>query len=78
MDFAVWYALMGPPNLSPEIVAKVQSEVNKILDEPEVKQNLSNAGVEPYRGNGTDLAKLIHSDLISYAKLVKSANIKAD
>jgi len=78
MDFAVWYALMGPANMPPEIVAKVQNEVNKILDDPEVKQNLSNAGVEPYRGSGGDLAKLIHNDLISYAKLVKSANIKAD
>ena len=78
MDFAVWYALMGPPNMPTEIVTKIQNEVNKILDEPEVKQNLSNAGVEPYRGNGMDLAKLIHNDLISYAKLVKSANIKAD
>ena len=78
MDFAVWYALMGPPNMPTEIVTKIQNEVNKILDEPEVKQNLSNAGVEPYRGNGMGLAKLIHNDLISYAKLVKSANIKAD
>ena len=78
MDFAVWYALMGPANLPADIVAKVQSEVNKILDDPEVKQNLSNAGVEPYRGNGADLAKLIRNDLVSYAKLVKSANIKSD
>ena len=78
MDFAVWYALMGPANLPSDIVAKVQADVNKILDEPEVKQNLSNAGVEPYRGSGADLAKLIHNDLISYAKLVKSANIKSD
>ena len=78
MDFAVWYALMGPANLPSDIVAKVQADVNKILDEPEVKQNLSNAGVESYRGTGADLAKLIHNDLISYAKLVKSANIKSD
>jgi tripartite-type tricarboxylate transporter receptor subunit TctC len=78
MDFAVWYALMGPANLPPEIVAKLQADVNKILDEPEVKQNLSNAGVEPLRGTGSDLAKLIHNDLISYAKVVKSANIKAE
>ena len=69
---------MGPANLPSDIVAKVQADVNKILDEPEVKQNLSNAGVEPYRGSGADLAKLIHNDLISYAKLVKSANIKSD
>ena len=78
MDFSVWYALMGPANLPSDIVAKVQADVNKILDEPEVKQNLSNAGVESYRGTGADLAKLIHNDLISYAKLVKSANIKSD
>jgi tripartite-type tricarboxylate transporter receptor subunit TctC len=67
MDFAVWYALMGPANLPSDIVAKVQADVNKILDEPEVKQNLSNAGVEPYRGSGVDLSIFINIDLFSYA-----------
>ena len=78
LDFSTWYALMGPANLPPEVVAKVYADVQKILAEPAVKTNLVNAGVEPLLGNAVDLTKLIQSDALRYAALAKSANIKAE
>ena len=78
LDFSTWYALMGPANLPPEVVAKVYADVQKILAEPAVKTNLVNAGVEPLLGNAADLTKLIQSDALRYAALAKSANIKAE
>lgn len=77
-NYSNWYALMGPAGLPADIVAKIQSDVNKILAEPDVKENLSNAGVEPLYGNAGDLAKLIHEDLNKYTKLVKSINLKLE
>ncbi|MDO8248845.1 MAG: tripartite tricarboxylate transporter substrate binding protein [Rhodoferax sp.] len=77
-DFSIWYALMGPAKLPPEIVAKLAADVEKILADPTVRSNLSNAGVEPYKGSAQDLAKLIKSDAERYLQLAKSANIKAD
>lgn len=77
-DFSIWYALMGPKNLPPAIVAKLVADVSKILAEPSVVSNLSNAGVEPYKGTGDDLAKLIKADAKRYTDLAKSANIKAE
>jgi tripartite-type tricarboxylate transporter receptor subunit TctC len=78
LDFSIWYALMGPANLPPEVVARIYADVQKVLAEPAVQQNLSNAGVEPLAGSSADLAKLIKSDLARYAQLAKSANIKAE
>jgi tripartite-type tricarboxylate transporter receptor subunit TctC len=78
LDFSIWYALMGPANLPPEVVARIYADVQKVLAEPAIQQNLSNAGVEPFAGSGADLAKLIKSDLARYAQLAKSANIKAE
>ena len=78
IDDSVWYALMGPANLAPDIVKKLQTEVSKILSDPTVRENLSNAGVEAYDGNAFDLANLIKKDLIKYTKLAKSANIKPE
>ena len=52
--------------------------VQKILAEPAVRESLSTAGVEPYPGNATDLSRLISADLVKYAQLAKSANIKAE
>jgi tripartite-type tricarboxylate transporter receptor subunit TctC len=67
LDFSIWYALMGPANLPPEVVARIYADVQKVLAEPTIRQNLSNAGVEPFAGSGADLAKLIKSDLARYA-----------
>ena len=78
LDFSTWYALMGPANLPPEVVAKVYADVQKILAEPAVRTNLVNAGVEPLLGNAADLTKLIQTDALRYAALAKSANIKAE
>jgi tripartite-type tricarboxylate transporter receptor subunit TctC len=78
LDFSIWYALMGPAKMPPEVVARIYADVQKVLAEPAVRENLSNAGVEPFAGTGGDLAKLITADLARYAQLAKSANIKAE
>lgn len=78
IDDSIWYALMGPANLPPEIVKKWQTEVTKILADPAVRENLSNAGVEAYEGNPYDLGNLVKKDLVKFGRLVKSANIKAE
>jgi tripartite-type tricarboxylate transporter receptor subunit TctC len=78
LDFSIWYALMGPAKMPPDVVARIYADVQKVLTEPAVRENLSNAGVEPFAGTGSDLAKLIAADLARYAQLAKSANIKPE
>ncbi len=78
LDFSIWYALMGPAKMPPEVVARIHADVQNVLAEPAIRESLSAAGVEPYAGNGADLAKLIKADLARYAQLAKSANIKAE
>lgn len=78
LDFSIWYALMGPARMPPDVVARIYMDVQKVLAEPAVRDNLSNAGVEPLAGNGADLARLITSDLVRYSQLAKLANIKAE
>ena len=78
LDISNWYALMGPANMPPDVVAKIYVDVQKIMAEPAVKNYLITAGVEPTVSNGADLAKLIKVDLARYAQLAKSANIKAE
>jgi tripartite-type tricarboxylate transporter receptor subunit TctC len=78
LDFSIWYALMGPAKMKPEVVAKIYADVQKVLAETAVKENLSGAGVEPLSGDGAALSKLIKVDLVRYAQLAKSANIKPE
>ncbi|RZJ20042.1 MAG: tripartite tricarboxylate transporter substrate binding protein [Haliea sp.] len=77
-DFSIWYALMGPAKMAPEVVAKITADVTKVLAEARVQENLSTAGVVPFKGSAQDLTKLIKSDSVRYIQLAKSANIKAE
>jgi tripartite-type tricarboxylate transporter receptor subunit TctC len=78
LDFGNWYSLMGPAKMPPELVAKIRSEVSKILANADTQLKLSNAGVEVTMGDGNALAQLIKLDLARYAQLAKSANIKGE
>ena len=77
-DFSIWYALMGPAKLPPAVVSRIVASVEKVLGDANVKANLSNAGVEPLRGDGAALARLIHADTARYADLAKRAHIKPE
>lgn len=77
-DFSIWYALMGPAKMPPEVVAKITADVTRVLADVRVQENLSTAGVVPYRGTAEDLSKLIKSDSARYIQLAKSANVKAE
>lgn len=78
LNFSIWYALMGPAKMAPEVVSRIYADVQQVLADPEIRARLSNAGVEPYKGTAADLSKLIRDDLARYRQLAKSANIKAE
>ena len=77
-DFSIWYALMGPARMPPDVVAKITADVTKVLADARVQENLATAGVVPFKGTAQDLSRLITSDSARYIKLAKSANIKAE
>ncbi len=78
LDISNWYALMGPAKIPSDVLAKIRGEVQKAMNNPEIQAKLSNAGVEPFIGDGNALAQLIKTDLVKYTQLAKSANIKAE
>jgi tripartite-type tricarboxylate transporter receptor subunit TctC len=78
LDFSIWYALMAPARLPDAVRAKIAADVQKVLDDPQVKANLVTAGVEPAHGDSEVLARLIHDDSIRYVQLARSANIKPE
>lgn len=78
IDVDIWYALLGPPALPPEQVALLNTEVNAILRDPEVRDNLVKQGLNPLPGTPEDLARMIDTDLERWTRIVRAAKIKAD
>ena len=77
-DVDAWYAVIGPAKLAPDLVAKLNADVNAVMAMPDVKENLLKQGLAPTTSTPQELAALIKSDLPRWRKVVDDAKIKAD
>jgi tripartite-type tricarboxylate transporter receptor subunit TctC len=73
-----WYAYMAPGRTPREIIARLNRELVKVLETPEIRDQLFNHGVEPKPGTSEALAKHIESELALWGRVVKEAGIQAE
>jgi tripartite-type tricarboxylate transporter receptor subunit TctC len=77
-DAGVWYAVLAPAGTPREIVARLNGEIVKALNQPDFRGLLTNNAIEPIGSPPEQLASFIRSEIKKYAKLVKDANIQVD
>ena len=77
-DVDAWYAVMAPGRTPPDRVARLNAEVNAVMNLADVRDNLVKQGLIPSTSTPQQLADLIRADLIRWKKVVADANIKAD
>ena len=77
-DVDAWYAVIGPAKLAPELLAKLNADVNAVMALPEVKDNLLKQGLVPTTSTPQELSALIKSDVPRWAKVVADAKITVD
>ena len=71
----IWYGVLGPAAMQPAVVNRLNSEINKALAAPDMKERLVNAGIQPVGTTPEQFASFIRSETVRYAKVVKEANI---
>ena len=73
-----WWALLASAKTPPEIVKRMNEELNKVLQTPEISQRLTAQGIE-ISGGSVDKAKtFIDKQIDTWAKVVRENNIKPD
>ena len=70
-----WYGFMAPGKTPREIVAKLNSEINKIMALPEQKSRLEEIGTQLEPGSTEQFSKFLASEITKYAKLVKASGV---
>jgi tripartite-type tricarboxylate transporter receptor subunit TctC len=78
MEVPVWTAFFFPANTPPEIVARMQKEVARVVHTPEVKERFAAMGIEPVGSSSAELAAVVARDLAKYKAVAKAANIHND
>ena len=78
MVMSNWFGVVGPKNLPPAIVAKLNQAINKALADPELKEKIVSGGNEVGGGDPQVFAKFIASESDRWAKLIKAKSIKPE
>ena len=70
-----WAGVFGPPKMPPEIVARLNKEVNALLKKPDVIEKLQSYGYSPEGSTPERLLEVNRADLELWRRLVKEAGI---
>ncbi len=73
-----WAGVIAPAGTPPEIVARVNSELARILRQKEITAQLAAEGTLPVPDTAEEFSAYIKSELVKWAAVVKLANIKPE
>jgi tripartite-type tricarboxylate transporter receptor subunit TctC len=75
---SVWYGFAAPSGTPQPIIAKLNAEINKILQDQDVKKIFADEGVEAMGGTPQQFDAFFKSQSQHWAAIVKDANISAE
>jgi tripartite-type tricarboxylate transporter receptor subunit TctC len=77
-DVDAWYAVMAPGKTPPDLVRRLNADVNAVMALPDVRDTLMKQGLIPVTSTPAEAAALIKSDLARWSKVVTEAKITVD
>jgi tripartite-type tricarboxylate transporter receptor subunit TctC len=75
-DISNWFAYFVPSGTRADVIVRLNSEVNRGLKQPDVREKLANVGAETVGTSPEELAKFVHSESEKFARLVKLSGAK--
>ena len=74
----IWFSLSGPAALSPEIVNRLNSEVRRALQLPDVRARLRPEGIEPGTLDPKAFTEFVAAEVKRWAPVVRASGAKSD
>jgi tripartite-type tricarboxylate transporter receptor subunit TctC len=75
-EMSTWYGVFVTAGTPPDVVAKLQNELSRIIKLPDVQTKLKGLGGEPGNISPEEFSKLNRQEFERFGKLIKQANIK--
>ncbi|HYG53871.1 MAG TPA: tripartite tricarboxylate transporter substrate binding protein [Burkholderiales bacterium] len=78
MEVPVWTAFFAPAKTPPAIIARLQKEVARAVQAPDVRERFAQMALDPVGGTSEQLAARVAADIAKWTAVAKAANIKND
>ena len=73
-----WYGIFAPAGTPPDIIARINAEVNRILAAPDVRERMKTLGADPIGKSPEFFAAFVKDEIAKWGKVVKEAGIKVE
>jgi len=75
---ATWYGMLAPAGTPPEIVARIQRDAARVLNDRETKERLTKMGVDLVLNTPEEFRKYLQSEIARYTSIIKANGLKAE
>ena len=73
-----WIAFLAPAGTPAPVVARINTEINRALEAPDVRERMNGLAIEPTPMSPAAFGAVLRNDVERYAKVVKQLGLKAD
>ena len=77
-ESGTWYGIVGPAGLPSSIVVRLNAEINKALETPDMKERMASLGLDPMGGTPERFSEFMRQEIVKWAKVVKESGARAD
>jgi tripartite-type tricarboxylate transporter receptor subunit TctC len=73
-----WFGIAAPRSTPPEIVDKLNKEINLALADPKIKARLASLGATAFTGSSADFGKFIAAETEKWSNVIRTVGVKAE
>jgi tripartite-type tricarboxylate transporter receptor subunit TctC len=73
-----WYGMVVPAGTPREAIARLNREITKVLEMPDIKEKLVSQGIDPAANSPEEFGEFMKSEAAKWARVIRAANIKPD
>lgn len=77
-EVTIWYAVFFPAGVPKPIITRLNAELVKLLNAPEMKERMAQIGVDPAPSTPAELAAFVKSETAKWTKVVHDAGVKLE
>jgi tripartite-type tricarboxylate transporter receptor subunit TctC len=78
VDYSLWFAILVPSATPPDIVKKLNADINKVVDDPEYQKTLKARGFEAEGSMPGELAAFMEKDYLKNRELILKLGLRVD
>jgi len=78
VDAVLWSGLFAPRQTPPGIVKKLETELMRIVKEPEIVAKLKPLGIQPVGNSSAEFGQVLASDIARWTEVARAGNIKIE